>query len=408
MHLRNGFNNICNIEIGIRKMKVLMINSVCGIRSTGRICTDLAKVLEEQGHTVKIAYGREIVPKEFEKYAVRIGTNLDVYFHVLQSRLFDNSGFCSTSATKKFIKWVREYNPDVIHLHNLHGYYINIEVLFKYLKEEFKGKIIWTLHDCWAFTGHCAYFDYVNCSKWKNECCNCPAIKDYPKSHVDNVKRNFKKKEELFTGLNNLIIVTPSKWLSDEVNKSFLKNYPVQVIHNGIDTNVFKPTKSNIKEKYNIKNKKIVLGVSSVWDRRKGLEYMVDLSRTLDETYIVVVIGITKKQQKNLPPNMLGILHTNSIKELVEWYSAAEVFVNPTLEDNYPTTNLEAISCGTPVITFDTGGSPESAIVYGTMVEKGDVKAVCNLIMQNGFVNKNYTFPIETMIERYIEIYCNY
>ena len=151
-------------------MKVLMINSVCGIRSTGRICTDIAEELEKQGHDVKIAYGRETVPEKYQKYAVRIGTDLDVKLHGIKTRLFDRHGFGSKRATKKFIKWVEEYDPDVIHLHNLHGYYINIKILFDYLKKANK-KVVWTLHDCWAFTGHCTHFDFVGCNKWKCKCC---------------------------------------------------------------------------------------------------------------------------------------------------------------------------------------------------------------------------------------------
>mgnify|MGYP000231854880 FL=1 len=157
-------------------MKVLMINVVCGIRSTGRICTDLAIALEKQGHEVRIAYGRETVPEQFQKYAVRIGTDLDVKLHGIKARLFDRAGFGSRKATEKFIEWVKKYDPDIIHLHNIHGYYIDVERLFKYLRTCGK-KIIWTLHDCWSFTGHCVYFDYIVCDKWKNGCFYCPQKK---------------------------------------------------------------------------------------------------------------------------------------------------------------------------------------------------------------------------------------
>lgn len=360
-------------------MKVLMINSVCGIRSTGRICTDLAQELEKQGHKVKIAYGRENVPKEFQKYAIRIGNDIDIKIHGLKARLFDQSGFGSKRATKKFIKWVKEYNPDIIHLHNLHGYYINIKVLFDYLKKSNK-KVIWTLHDCWSFTGHCAYFDYVGCNKWKKECRSCPQRKEYPKSFIDFSNRNWKKKKKIFSGVKNLTIITPSNWLANIVKESFLSNYSVKVIHNGIDTNIFKPTKSDITKKYGIEDKKVVLGVAAVWDRRKGLKYMLELASQLDDSYKVVIIGVTEKQRNHLPKNIIGISSTNNIKELVEWYSSAEVYVNTTLEDNYPTTNLEAIACGTPVITFDTGGSPESATYFGYVIRRNNVKLILKAI----------------------------
>ena len=339
-------------------MKILQINSVCGVGSTGRIATDLYKVSEEQGHQCKIAYGRGTAPQGID--SIKIGSNLDNYMHVLKTRIFDKHGFGSVNATKKFIEEVKEYDPDVIHLHNIHGYYINIEILFNYLKEANKP-VIWTLHDCWAFTGHCAYFDYVGCSKWKNGCNKCPQKEGYPTSKVfDNSKLNYEKKRELFTSVKNMTIVTPSKWLANLVKESFLGKYPVEVINNGIDLDIFKPTKSYFREQYGLEDKFIVLGVASVWEERKGLKYFVELSKELSDDYKIVVVGVTEKQKKELPNNILAITRTNNVKELAEIYTVADVFVNPTLEDNFPTTNLEALACGTPVISFNTGGSVES------------------------------------------------
>lgn len=361
-----------------------MINSVCGIRSTGRICTDLADALTEQGHTAKIAYGREDVPDKYKKYAVRIGTDLDVKLHGVRARLLDESGFGSKRATKKFIEWVKKYDPDVIHLHNIHGYYINIEVLFDYLRTCGK-KIIWTLHDCWAFTGHAAYCDAVGCTRWKKGCHNCPNKKEYPIAFTDNSKLNWLKKRKLFTKIPNLQIVTPSKWLAGLVKESFLSKYPVTVIHNGIDTSVFKPVdSSNMRDKLNIGDKKVILGVAAIWDSRKGLDDFIKLNKLIDhKEYQIVLVGLSQKQIDDIPKNIIGIGRTDSVEELVELYSLAHVFVNPTYEDNYPTTNLEAIACGTPVITYDTGGSPESAICYGSVIEKGDYRGVLMQIMNH-------------------------
>ena len=385
-------------------MKILMINSVCGVKSTGRICTDLAKELEKNGHEVKIAYGRDKVSLEYQKYAIRIGTNIDIKIHGLKSRLLDASGFGSKKVTQEFIEWVKIFNPDVIHLHNLHGYYVNIEILFQYLKKEFKGKIIWTLHDCWAFTGHCAYFDYVKCEEWKKECKNCVQKKEYPKCiGISNSNNNFFKKKKLFIGINNLILVTPSQWLADLVKNSFLKEYEVKVIHNGINTEVFKKIDTDIKSRYDLENKKIILGVAAVWDRRKGLDYFIELSNRLDSNYQIVVIGINKEQQQQLPQNMIGILKTSTIKELVEWYSVADIFVNPTLEDNYPTTNLEAVSCGIPVITFNTGGSPESAVIYGKVIDK-NIDDLLKAIKENLFKKIETDISIANMVKQYIKI----
>lgn len=387
-------------------MKVLMINVVCGIRSTGRICTDLATALEAQGHEVKIAYGRENVPEQFQEYAVRIGSDLDVKLHGVKARLFDGAGFGSKRATEKFIDWVKEYDPDVIHLHNIHGYYINAEVLFNYLKACGK-KVIWTLHDCWAFTGHCVYFDYVGCDKWKTGCEHCPQKSEYPaRIGPDMSRNNYVKKRELFTGISNMTLVTPSRWLADLLSESYMKEYPTRVIHNGVDTEVFKPTEGNVKERYNCQNKKIVLGVAAVWDKRKGLDYFVELSKMLDDSYQIILVGLSKEQIEKLPKNIIGIERTNNVEELAELYTAADVFVNPTLEDNYPTTNLEAIACGTPVITYATGGSPESAEMHGVSVLKKDIAGLMTAIETVQTINKGkIDIDYKNTVQKYVELY---
>jgi len=390
-------------------MKVLMINVVCGIRSTGRICTNLATALEDQGHEVKIAYGREDVPEQFKKYAVRIGSDLDVKLHGVKARLLDGVGFGSKVATEKFIRWVTAYDPDIIHLHNIHGYYINVEVLFKYLKICGK-KIIWTLHDCWSFTGHCVYFDYVGCDKWKTGCEHCPQKSEYPaRIGPDMSKQHFALKKNLFTGIKDMTLVTPSQWLADLITESYMREYRTRVIYNGVDTVTFKPTDSNVKEKYNCKNKNIVLGVASVWDKRKGLSSFFELAKYLDDTYQIILVGLSKEQIENLPENIIGIERTNSVQELAELYSAAYVFVDTTLEDNYPTTNIEAIACGTPVITYETGGSPESARMYGVSVPKKHLVKLVRAIenadkVQPGEIDVDYKNTVRKYVELYEEI----
>lgn len=385
-------------------MKVLMINVNCGRGSTGRICTDIAKELEKMGHTVKIAYGRNPVPNEFKKYAIRIGNTYDIYMHAMKSRLFDGMGLGSKKATEQFIEWVKEYNPDVIHLHNIHGYYINIDVLFNYLKTCGK-KIIWTLHDCWAFTGHCAYFDYIGCDKWKNGCNGCSQNTEYPRRiGPDFSRRNYSIKKALFTNISDLTIVTPSKWLAELVKQSFLQEYSVKIIYNGVDTSVFKPTPSDVKERLNLKDKKIILGVAAVWDRRKGFEDFLKLAKIIDDSYVVLLVGLDKERIKTLPNNIVGIERTNNVKELVELYSASEVFVNPTYEDNYPTTNLEAIACGTPVITYDTGGSGESTET-ACVVERGNFKCIWSIISGEYHINDNVEIDVKIMLDKYCNLY---
>lgn len=365
-------------------MKILMINIVCGIRSTGRICTDLATELENQGHEVKIAYGRYEVPKKFQKFAVKIGSDFDVKLHALKARLFDACGFGSRNATKKFIVWVKKFNPDVIHIHNIHGYYINIEILFDYLRTCGK-KIIWTLHDCWALTGHTAYCDAVNCKKFTTGCGKCPGLKNYPKSFIDRSASNWIKKKKIFCGIPNMTIVTPSNWLAGLVKKSFLSEYPVKVIHNGIDTAKFFNVKSNFREVYGLEKKFLLLSVATAWDEMKGLSDYIKLSEILSEDYKIILVGLTKKQIKNLPEKILGIERTNNIEELVKIYSAADLYVNFSYCENYPTCNLESVSCGTPVLTYNSGGSPESAL-NGIIIPRGDVKKAAQKI-KNYFEN---------------------
>ncbi|WP_294752603.1 glycosyltransferase [uncultured Ruminococcus sp.] len=384
-----------------------MINSVCGIRSTGRICTDLADALTAQGHEVKIAYGRETVPEKSRKYAVRIGSNTDNKLHGLRSRLFDDTGFGSKRATKRFIEWVKSYDPDVVHLHNIHGYYINIELLFRYLAEAEKP-VIWTLHDCWSFTGHCAYFDYAECDRWKTGCHNCPQKKEYPSSMLaDRSKKNWEAKKKLFTAVKDMVFVTPSEWLAEILGQSYFGKYPVKVINNDIDLSVFRPTEGDFREKNGLTGKKMLLGVASVWDRRKGLKDYIKLSEKLDDNYRIVLVGLSEEQIKQLPENVIGISRTNNTKELAEIYTAADYFLNLTYEDNYPTVNLEAQACGTPVISYRTGGSTESAVRFGTVVEKGAVGDVLKLIQSSPEFEKSLDFEESRghAVEKYMELY---
>lgn len=388
-------------------MRILQINSVCGIRSTGRICTDLAAVLEKHRHECKIAYGRETVPTQYQKYAIRVGCNSSVKIDALTTRLFDNAGFNSKRATKKLIRQIKEYDPDVIHLHNLHGYYVNVELLFAYLKTCGK-KIVWTLHDCWSFTGHCPHFDFVGCEKWKSGCEKCPQKKKYPTSLLlDRSKRNYQKKKHIFTGVPNMTIVTPSAWLAGLVKQSFLREYDVQVIRNGIDTDTFKSTESELRLQYRLQNKEIVLGAASIWDERKGLSDFIKLADMLDKKYQIVLIGLTDEQCKGLPNNVLGIKRTNSAKELAQWYSTADVFLNLTYEDNYPTVNLEAQACETPVVTYATGGSVESVMPV-SVVEKGNLCEI-KRILASKIYNNTKTSPLnfdkQICYGEYIKLY---
>ena len=353
-----------------------MINVMCGIRSTGRICTDIAQLLEQQGHEVKIAYGRGEVPEAFRKYAVQIGSDLDVKLHGVKARLLDGAGFGSAGATREFIRWVKAFDPDVIHLHNIHGYYIHVGILFDYLHSCGK-KIIWTLHDCWAMTGHSAYCDAAGCERWVDGCYKCPLLKEYPQSFVDRSAHNWKKKKECFAGVPDLTVVTPSRWLGGLVQRSFLGGYPVEVVNNGIDISQFEQEDSGFRRENGLEGKFLLLGVASVWNDMKGLSDFIRLREMLDDSYAIVLVGVTEQQQSTLPEGILGIRRTTSVRELARIYSAADLFVNLTYCDNFPTVNLEALACGTPVLTYETGGSPEAVRQYGGfVVAQGDLAAV--------------------------------
>lgn len=375
-------------------MRVLLINVTCGVGSHGRICQEIADAYEKEGHTVKIAYGRKNkeVPGTCEKYAVRIGKDKDIYWHAIYSMLLDRHGFASKKATMDFLKWVDEYDPDLVWLHNIHGYYINVDKLFMWIKKHPQKKILWTLHDCWAFTGHCGHYMVSNCKKWMTGCYDCPERSQYPKSLlIDNSKKNYTKKRSLFTGIKELEIIVPSKWLSEQVKHSFLKDYKVTVVNNKIDRTVFVPTKSHYRNKLAVGSKFIILGVANRWTERKGLKDFELIANKINGDCVIILVGINQKQTKKLPNNIIGIERTESCKELAKLYSMANVFVNPTYEENYPTVNLEAELCGTPVITYDAGGSRETIHRKDSrVVSVGDIGAIVEIInkmrsFRNGF-----------------------
>lgn len=376
-------------------MRILQINTAVNSGSTGRIAEDIGQLLINNGHESYIAFGRGNRPSKSK--LIKIGSLLEVYFHGLKTLLFDRHGFGSRRATKRLIDQIESIKPDIIGLHNIHGYYLNIEVLFEFLSEK-KIPVVWTLHDCWSFTGHCAYYDSISCERWQSQCYQCPKKNKYPSSYfLDNSKQNFIDKKRLFNLSNQINLVTPSNWLANEVKKSFLNKHNLQVINNGINLAVFKQKDpNNLQEfitKFSLNQKKIVLGVANIWDERKGLNEFIKLSNLLDKDIQIVLIGLNKKQIKKLPNGILGIERTESIDELSNWYNIASVYVNPTFQDNFPTTNIESLACGTPVITYKTGGSPESINQdTGIVVEKGNLKGLQESIISILSSNKeNYS-----------------
>lgn len=390
-------------------MKVLQINTF-GNLSTGKIAVDIYRTLRARGNEGAVAFARNEVPGDVPSF--KIGNPLSVYTDGVLTRLTDKAGHYSKGATEKLIKQIKEYDPDIIHLHNLHGYYINVPMLFDYLKEADKP-VVWTLHDCWAYTGHCCYYSMAGCDKWKlTGCTKCPQKKAYPASiFKDNSSRNFSEKNQMFHSVKNLHLVCVSKWLDNELRASFLKDIPSRVIYNGIDTSVFKPSSGNFRIKYDVGDKRIVLGVASTWDTRKGLADFIGLSKILDERYKIVLVGLNDKQKASLPDNMLGIGRTDGPKELAEIYSASNVLFNASVEETFGLPNVESLACGTPVVAYNCTGIPETMTENdGYIVEPHDLKTVALKIGEICDAGKrievsSFRFPKDKTYEAYMKLY---
>ena len=364
----------------IEHMKIIQINSVCS-GSTGRIAAGVSRVLSEAGHESLILFGRGEPASDVD--CARIESAATFYYHTLYARLSDRQGFASTRATERMIKRIEAYKPDLIQLHNLHGYYLDWRVLFGYLRSA-GIPVVWTLHDCNAFTGHCAFFDAVGCNKWKTGCGNCPQKRAYPTSWIaDSSAKNYVEKRVLTDHIAGVTIVTPSNWLTELVRRSFLCEYPTKVLYNGVNRTVFHPTESDIRERYEIGDKQLVLGVANVWEPRKGLDTFFALAEKMRDEAVIALIGLSHAQMRSLPEGIIGLKRTTSAAELAAWYSAADVFVNPTIEDNFPSTQIESLACGTPVVCFETGGCAESLDdSCGVVVPKGDVFALADAILR--------------------------
>ena len=325
-----------------------------------------------RGYEACAVYGRYGSSGSTKTY--KASSLIDNMLHGIRSMLLDDHCRGSLISTRRLLQWIDVFRPDVISLHNAHGYYLNLPVFLSGVAR--RGiPIIWTLHDCWLFTGHCAYFEQVGCSRWETGCHTCPMTKEYPRSFMDRSSRNWHWKKELLADYPNLTFVTPSNWLSNLVSRSFLRSHQNKVIRNGIDLKLFYPR--------NFLEEKTVLGVANFWSKSKGLKDFIRLRDRLDEGWKIKLVGLNQKQIDVLPPGIEGIKKTQSIDQLAYLYSAASVFVNPTYSDNFPTTNLEALACGTPVVTYKTGGSPESITSrVGRVVNQGDLDALAKAICE--------------------------
>lgn len=363
--------------------KLLQINTTSNYGSTGRIVEGIGELAKKAGMDSYLIHGpRYVNPSQLKTICSE--NRLEEFLHGINSFFFDAHGLGSKRATKKIVEYIKSINPDIIHLHNIHGYYINYPILFNFLKY-FGKPLVWTFHDCWNFTGHCSYFDFIKCSKWQSECMNCPNSKGYPRSFIDNSRRNYEIKKECFQGIEKLIVVPVSQWLSNLLDKSFFSHYEKKVIYNGIDisafTPVINPNINGIRNRYDIHDKFVITCVASPWTERKGFKDILKLSSLISNDIVIVMIGVSAKQKKNLPTNIIGIERTDNITQLAHFYSESDLFFNPTWEDNFPTTNLEALACGIPVVTYNTGGSPEAITSEtGFIINQGDYNSVLDTI----------------------------
>ena len=395
------------------KKRVVSIN-LGNFGSTGTIMKGISALAEEKGYETYLAYpaNDHNGPKGSNDIIILGKT----YLKVCKKLSYETgySGRFAVLPTLVFLTRLRRLRPDVVHLHNLHNSYINLSMLFSFLKKR-KVKVIWTLHDCWAFTGHCPHFTMVKCDKWRTGCGECPQPDTYPRMKRDRSGESWKLKKKWFSGVKDMTIVTPSKWLADLARESFLSEYPVRVINNGIDLDIFRYRPSNILEKYNLRSKYVVLCVSSTWGERKGLDVFVSLASRLGDDYTIVLIGTDDRIDEQLPDNIVSVHATTNREELAQYYSAADLFVNPTREENYPTVNMEAIACGTPVLTFRTGGSPEIPDSRsGYVVETDDidemerqVRRICEqgIFPREQCLERAKDFDIQSVFKEYIDLY---
>ncbi len=397
-------------------MKICQINGgVYG--STGKIMFGITKTAEQNCMQV-LCFSPVTVTNRFhqpkEAYQ-KIGTYRFRQISVFLSRLTGLHGCFPFFSTHQLLRKIKDFRPNIVHLHNLHDSYIHLPMLFRFLKKH-SIKTVWTLHDCWAFTAYCPYFDRAECDRWQTGCHHCPQHHRYPKSYIDRSKTMYRLKKRWFTGLLDMTIVTPSRWLADLANRSYLRKYPVLVIHNGIDLEVFKPTESNLREKYQLGDKRIVLGVAFEWSEQKGLDVLAELARRLDpKEYQVILVGTTPRTAACLPAQILSIHRTQNQTELAALYTLGDVLVNPTREEVFGLVNVEALACGTPVVTFDTGGSPEGLDkTCGVVVPRDDtdemerqVRRICQTqpFSEEACRRRAKLFDRQKKFEEYIALY---
>ncbi len=392
-------------------MKKIVAINTCNFASTGNVMMGICECAREYGYET-MAYSAHTRLNLFNTVKMNghryIGTSLERFVSVFINRITGNNDSLNIIGTTKMLREIDRFKPDIIHCHNLHSNFVNLEMLFNYIKQN-NIKLVWTLHDCWPFTGHCPHFGMYGCYKWKTHCHDCPAYRMYPKTLRDNSYNMYDKKKAIFTGVKNAVIVAPSQWLADLAKQSYLKEYPIKVIPNGIDLETFRPCNSDFRTRYNLEDKFIILGVASIWGETKGKDRMENLAEQLGDEYKVVMTGIEATQVNS--DKILSIPKINDPQQLAEIYSAADVFYNPTRQDTFPTVNIEALACGTPILSHGAGGSGEAFEEHsGIVVNDDNIIEVLDRLKQSNFdsvscVARGRTFDRKEKFKEYIELY---
>lgn len=363
--------------------RLLQINTVATGTSTAAIMTAVDTEARKQGWSTAIAYGRGTIPPGQDTSYYRIGSGLSTALHGLKTRLTDGHGLGSRHATQRLLRFIRQFRPDVIYLHNIHGYYLHFPTLFDFLRR-YNGKIIWHLHDCWSLTGHCAFYQSIGCDKWHTGGCDpCPNKHTYPSAWTSRSGQNFTLKQAAFAGLRNLTLVAVSDYLAGEIKKSFLRDYPIVTIRNGVDTGVFKPSAP--------KRPKTVLGVANIWTHEKGIDDFIRLRQLLPDDYEIILAGRTPNRWMSFRGGKSLIYNNIHLKgyisdslELAELYSSASVYVSLSRQEGFQTSKIEALACGTAVIGYDICGEAEGFTPeVSTFVPAGDIDAIAKAILAN-------------------------
>lgn len=396
--------------------KLLQIGSALNCGAPGKIAEQIGLLAMTRGWDVYMAHGmRHSNPSQLK--TIPMVTSHEEKIHALYSLLLDRHGLGPDGKTKKLVQWIENNKPDVIHLHNIHGYFLNYKTLFEYLATR-DIPLVWTFHDFWPITGHCAYFDHIGCRKWETQCMDCPINGEYPKSILlSRTSKNFELKRRLFSSIKRMTVVPVSKWGGSLIKDSFLGKYPILPIYNGVDIHVFKPRESDLKRKLGLEGKTILLGVASPWSDRKGYSKYIELRSKLPDNYTIIMVGVNDQEIQELPKGIIGIKRTQNQIELAEYYSLADIVLNLSCQETFGMTTVEGLACGSPVIVMNKTASPELVTPEtGIIVEPGNINNIVSAIYEikaNGkqFYSKHCRervlrhFDKDKCFEEYIRLY---